>query len=50
MAGAGIIVLVELTQMLTLLGTCDVDDLILNVLGIWLGERLYRLWKNRHSS
>ena len=50
LAGAGIIVLVELTQMLTLLGTCDVDDLILNVLGIWLGERLYRLWKNRHSS
>lgn len=43
LAGAGIIVLVELTQMLTLLGTCDVDDLTLNVLGIWLGYGLYRL-------
>lgn len=31
------IVLVELTQMFTLLGTCDVDDVTLNVLGAMIG-------------
>jgi len=41
LTGAGIIVLVEAGQMLTLLGTCDMDDLILNTVGILLG---YWLW------
>ena len=40
---AGIICLVELCQMVTLLGTCDVDDLILNLLGCALGRGLYSL-------
>ena len=34
---AGAIIAVELTQMLTLLGTCDIDDLILNLLGAAMG-------------
>lgn len=38
---AGIIVLVELTQLVTLLGRCDVDDLILNLIGVAVG---YFLW------
>ncbi len=38
----GIILLVELTQVLTLLGRCDIDDLILNLLGAAMGYGLYR--------
>lgn len=38
----GAIVTVELTQMLTLLGTCDVDDVTLNVLGAMLGYLIFR--------
>ena len=34
---------VELLQMLLLLGTCDIDDLILNVLGACLGYLLFYL-------
>lgn len=35
---AGILILtVELTQLLTLLGTCDIDDLLLNLLGTAMG-------------
>lgn len=40
---AGIMTAVELTQMLLLVGTCDVDDLILNLTGTALGYGLYRL-------
>lgn len=36
----GAIIVIELTQMLTLLGTCDVDDVTLNVLGAMLGYLL----------
>ena len=43
LAAAGIIILVELCQMSTLLGTCDVDDLILSLLGCALGCGLYSL-------
>ena len=43
LASAGIIIAIELCQMVTLLGTCDVDDLILNLLGAALGCGLYRL-------
>lgn len=38
-----IITAVELLQLFTLLGSCDVDDLILNLLGSALGYWLYRL-------
>ena len=41
--GAGIIVCVELTQLFALVGSCDFDDLMLNVVGIGLGYGLYRL-------
>lgn len=40
---AAIVTAVELTQMLTLVGSCDIDDLILNLLGAALGYGLYRL-------
>ena len=39
---AGMILIVELLQLITLLGSCDIDDLILNVTGVMLG---YGLWK-----
>lgn len=39
---AVMIVLVELVQLFTLLGSCDVDDLILNLAGAIIG---YMLWK-----
>lgn len=41
---AVIITLVELTQLLTLVGSCDTDDLILNVLGSAMGYGFYRLF------
>lgn len=34
---AGIIIIVELIQLFTLVGSCDIDDLILNILGSALG-------------
>lgn len=40
--GLLLITVAELLQLLTLLGSCDVDDLILNLLGILLG---YGIWK-----
>lgn len=40
---AGIIVLVELTQLFTLRGSCDTDDVILNLLGVAIGYWLF-LW------
>ena len=39
---AGLIVAVEVLQLFTLLGSCDIDDLILNAIGVVLG---YGLWK-----
>jgi glycopeptide antibiotics resistance protein len=38
-----IITAVELLQLLTLVGSCDTDDLILNVLGASVGFALYRM-------
>lgn len=32
---------IELTQLITLLGECDVDDVILNVAGVFLGWLIY---------
>ena len=40
---AGIITVVELTQLFTLLGSCDTDDLILNVLGAAVGYSFYKI-------
>ena len=40
---AGVMIPVELLQMLLLVGSCDVDDLILNLLGASLGYWLYSL-------
>jgi glycopeptide antibiotics resistance protein len=37
---AGVVIVVEVTQLIALVGTCDVDDLILNVAGICLGYPL----------
>ncbi len=39
---AGIVILIEVSQALTLLGRCDIDDLILNLLGSAIGYWLYR--------
>lgn len=38
-----IIAVVELTQLGLMVGTCDIDDLLLNVLGASVGYGLYRL-------
>lgn len=40
---AFVICLIETAQLLTLVGSCDVDDLLLNVLGAALGYGGYRL-------
>ena len=47
---AGIIALVELTQLVTLLGRCDVDDLILNLIGAAAGYLLWRIAANRETT
>ena len=39
-----LITAVELIQLFTLLGSCDVDDLILNLLGATVGFLLRKLW------
>ena len=44
-----IIILVEVTQLFTLLGSCDIDDLILNMAGILLGFILHKMIKPRKS-
>lgn len=38
-----VICVIELTQMFTLLGTCDIDDLLLNTLGACSGFGIYML-------
>lgn len=42
---AAIIVAVEIIQLFTLVGSCDIDDLILNVLGSALGFRIHSFTK-----
>lgn len=43
---AGIIITVEAIQVLTLLGRCDIDDLILNLAGAAIGYGVYKwIWK-----
>jgi glycopeptide antibiotics resistance protein len=48
--GAGIIVCVELTQLFALVGSCDLDDLILNVVGIGLGYGLCKVTARRKET
>ena len=40
-----IITVVELTQLFTLLGSCDIDDLILNLIGAAIGYGISKLTK-----
>lgn len=42
-----IICTVELTQLFTLRGSCDIDDLILNLMGISIGFVLFRIRKTK---
>lgn len=41
LVSAGVIIFVEAVQLVTLLGHCDVDDLILNLIGVSAGYLLY---------
>ena len=43
LVSVGVIVLVEIIQLITLLGHCDVDDLILNLIGVTAGYLLYAI-------
>ena len=43
LTAVGIVVTVEVLQMLTLLGTCDIDDLILNTVGAGMGYTIHIL-------
>ena len=47
-AGVLTIVLVEIVQLLTLRGRCDIDDVFLNVIGIAVGYGLWRFVKFCH--
>jgi glycopeptide antibiotics resistance protein len=49
-AAAGTLILVEIAQLFTILGSCDVDDLILNLSGVLVGWCLWKtgsLWRNK---
>ncbi|MNO78182.1 VanZ like family protein [compost metagenome] len=37
-----IVMFLEVSQMLLRVGSCDIDDVILNVLGVWIGNGLIR--------
>ena len=43
-AVAVMIICVELIQLFALVGSCDTDDLILNVSGATIGFWMYRIW------
>lgn len=47
LSDAALIVLVEFTQAFTLLGFCDFDDLLLNVLGGWIGFILLSVFRKK---
>ena len=38
-----VIIIVEITQLFTLVGSCDIDDLILNLLGAAIGYGIFKL-------
>lgn len=46
LSGCILSVLIEIFQYITALGVCDIDDVILNTLGIALGFGLYNIAKN----
>jgi len=50
LSGALCIAAVELVQLFTLLGKCDIDDLILNVIGISIGRFVFYLAEKRNLS
>lgn len=50
LASAVIMTLVELAQLFTLLGSCDTDDLLLNVLGAAMGFGLHRILLKKRLS
>ena len=41
------IVFIEILQLITGLGSCDVDDLILNVIGANMGYLIYLIWRRK---
>ena len=43
----GLIAVVEALQLFTLLGSCDIDDLILNAIGVVLGYGLWKLCRSK---
>lgn len=43
---AGLIILIEAIQLFTLLGSCDIDDFLLNMAGAAIGYWFYRLLHN----
>ena len=45
-----LLVMVELLQLVTLLGSCDVDDLILNLAGGGCGYVLWWIWEKFHRN
>ena len=47
LAVTGIIVFLELAQLFTIAGHCDIDDLILNLLGAAMGYGLFSLLRDR---
>ena len=47
---AVVMLTVEMLQMLLLVGTCDVDDLILNLLGAAMGYGLYSLHRRNQQN
>lgn len=42
-----LILMVEVVQYITGLGSCDIDDLILNLAGAWLGYILWRITRRK---
>ena len=47
LSAAALILLVELIQAFTLLGFCDFDDLLLNVLGGWIGFYILSVFRKK---
>lgn len=45
LCGASIILCIEIVQLFTLTGSCDIDDLLLNLIGIGLGYVLFLFGK-----
>ena len=43
MSVVAVILIIELLQLFTLLGSCDIDDLILNILGASIGYWIHKL-------